>query len=76
MNLENNIAPVSSSHLLTCLYLAIDEARLSKSLIKSREQASRLEKGDPLSEKLVKLNKEIDYLEAKLIQIRATADRD
>ena len=79
------ISPVSTSpqielaskdRLLTCLGLAIDEAKLVKSLIESKDRAGRLKQNDPFSRQLVYLNREINYLEVKLTQVRRAASRN
>jgi hypothetical protein len=63
----------SKHQLLTCLGLAIDEAKLVRSLIESKDRAGKLKQNDPFSKQLVYLNKEINYLEVKLTQVRRTA---
>ena len=65
----------SKDKLLTCLGLAIDEAKLVRSLIKSKDLAGELKENDPFSQQLIILNKEINYLEVKLTQVRRTANR-
>ena len=70
------IEPTSKEQLLTCLGLAIDEAKLVKSLIESRDRAGKLKQDDPFSRQLVYLNREINYLEVKLTQVRRTASRN
>ena len=50
---------VSTEHLLTCLELAIDEAKLVRSLIQSKDIVRVLKEKKPFSERLVYLNKEI-----------------
>ena len=76
MNPSTQIEPTSADHLLTCLDLAIDEARLVRSLIKSKEMALKLKDKNPFSDRLLFLNVEIPYLEAKLIQVRCMANRN
>jgi len=66
----------SKDRLLTCLGLAIDEAKLVRSLIESKDMAGKLKRNDPFSRQLVYLNKEINYLEVKLTQVRRTASRN
>jgi len=58
---------------MTCLGLAIDEAKLVRSLIESKDKAGKLEVNDPFSRQLIYLNREINYLEVKLTQVRRTA---
>lgn len=74
MNETLEIEPVSTEHLLTCLGLAIDEAKLLRSLIESRDLASKLKQENPFSDRLVYLNREITYLEKKLAEVRREAD--
>jgi hypothetical protein len=66
----------SKDRLLTCLGLAIDEAKLVRSLIESKDKAGKLEENDPFSRQLIYLNREINYLEVKLTQVRRTASRN
>ena len=66
----------SKDRLLTCLGLAIDEAKLVRSLIESKDRAGQLKANDPFSQQLIYLNKEINYLEVKLTQVRRTANGD
>ena len=74
MSDPSEIEPVSTEQLLTCLGLAIDEAKLLRSLIESRELAARLKQENPFSDRLVYLNREIAYLEKKLAEVRRKAD--
>ena len=76
MNPSIQIEPASADHLLTCLDLAIDEAKLVRSLIKSKDMAFKLKEKNPFSDRLLFLNVEIPYLEAKLIQVRSMANRN
>ncbi len=62
----------TTTGLLTGLNLAINEAKLVRSLIKSKDEKYELEIEDPLSDKLVQLNREIQYLELKIIQVRSS----
>ena len=76
MNPSTQIEPTSADHLLTCLDLAIDEAKLVRSLIKTKDMISKLKEENPFSDSLFFLNIEIPYLEAKLIQLRSMANRN
>ena len=70
MNLTYTDAPVNPDHLSNCLYMAIKEAKLSHSLMQSREPAARhMANADPLTKKRIRLEKEIVYFEAKLLQL-------
>jgi len=66
----------SKDRLLTCLGLAIDEAKLVRSLIESKDRVGKLKENDPSSRQLTYLNREINYLEVKLTQVRRTASRN
>ena len=65
--------PVSTEYLLANLGLAIYEAKLVRSIIKSKDYLTRLESRNPAPRKLMLLNREIELLEAKLTQVRASA---
>ena len=56
--------------------MAIEEAKIVRSLIKSKDMAFKLKKENPFSDTLLFLNVEIPYLEAKLIQVRSMANRN
>ena len=73
MNEPSEKEPASTEHLLTCMGLAIDEARLLRSLIESKQLAARLKQDQPFSDRLVYLNREITYLEKKLAEFRRKA---
>jgi hypothetical protein len=60
----------STEQLLTDLGLAIDEAKLVRSLIKSQDLARKLKEENPFSERLIYMNKEVRYMEDKLIKLR------
>jgi len=76
LNPSTQIELTSTDHLLTCLDLAIDEAKLVRSLIKSKDMAFKLKEENPFSDTLLFLNVEIPYLEAKLIQVRSMDNRN
>jgi hypothetical protein len=73
MNMSPEIEPGSTERLLACLGLAIDEARLVRSIIESREIAQNLKTEKTFSERLVELNREISSLEARLAEVRRRA---
>jgi len=54
-----NISPqiVSTEHLLTCLGMAIDEAKLARKIIKSKDIARDLEAKDSSLRRLMLLNR-------------------
>jgi hypothetical protein len=62
--------PVSTEHLLMCLGLAIDEAKLVRSLIQMQDLARKLKIEKPSSDRLRHMNQEIDKLEHKLVEVR------
>ncbi len=74
MNISPQIEPVSTEHLLSSLDLAIYEAKLVRSIIKSKDYATRLETKKPAPRKLMLLNREIELLEAKLARVRSQAN--
>lgn len=67
--------PVSTDRLLTSLTLAIEEAKLVRSIIESQDIADRLKAEKPVSKRLAQINREIEYLESKLAQLRSRANR-
>ena len=73
--MKTQIEPVSTEHLLNCLGLAIDEAKLVRSLIQLKDIVRVLKEKKPFSERLIYLNKEIQHLETKLIEVRSKANR-
>ena len=75
MNVSPQIEPTSTDRLLTCLGLAIDEAKLVRSIIESKDMAHKLKNEKPLSEKLCHLIREIEYLEVKLAKVRSRANK-
>lgn len=75
MNISPQIEPVSTEHLLTCLGLAIDEAMLTRTIIKSKDIARDLETKNPVPRRLMLLNREIELLEAKLTRVRSQTSR-
>jgi hypothetical protein len=60
----------STEQLLTDLGLAIDEAKLVRSLIKFQDLARKLKEENPFSERLIYMNKVVRYMEDKLIKLR------
>ena len=59
----------TKNHPLTCLNRVIDETKLIRSIIKSRDLILELKKVHPYSERLTYLDDEIAYLEEKLAQV-------
>jgi hypothetical protein len=74
-NTSPQIELSSKDRLLTCLGLAIDEAKIVRALIESKDKAGKLQENDPFSRQLIYLNREISYLEVKLTQVRRAASR-
>lgn len=69
------IEPTSTTSLLTCLSLAIDETKLIRSIKNSTAMIKRLEVDNPSSHRLIFLKREISNLEARLAKIRNRASR-
>ena len=76
MSSSHKIDAVSTDRLLNCLGLAIDEAKLVRSIIESKDRAYQLKKDNPFSDRLIFINREITYLEKKLAQVRSLAEKD
>jgi len=55
--------------------LAIEETKLVKSIIESKNIARKLEADNPFSQQLISMNREIRYLETRLVKVRIKADR-
>ena len=73
MDTSPQIEPKTTARLLTCMGLAIDETKLVRSIIKSKEMARQLETDNPSSHRLIFLRREISNLKARLIQVRSQA---
>jgi len=73
MNVTYQIEPASTDRLLTCLDLAIEEAKLVKSIIETKGITDNLEIVKPRSKRLMSLDRDIDYLEKKLAEVRNQA---
>ena len=76
MNLSSNTELTSTERLLRCLGPAIDEAKLVRSIIKSRDFARNLAKDKPLFDRLQFVNQENDYLESELARVGTMAYQD
>ena len=61
----------TTEHLLDCLDLAIEEAKLVRLIIKYKDMAYKLKTENPFSQRLVNLNQEIAHLETKLVKFRS-----
>ncbi|MCP4387475.1 MAG: hypothetical protein GY802_04205 [Gammaproteobacteria bacterium] len=75
MNLSSLYEITSNDKLLTSLGLAVAEAKMLRSLLKARESAVKADRGSGQLERMIHLNREIDYLEAKLLQVKSKATR-
>ncbi len=75
MNLSSLYEITSSDRLLTSLGLAVAEAKMVRSLLKARETSVKFDRDSGQLERLVHLNKEIDYLEAKLKEVKSKKNR-
>ena len=71
----HQIEPTSTDRLLACLSLAIDEAKLFKSLNRMKDQACKLRANTPFCERLIFINREISALETKLADVRKQASQ-
>jgi hypothetical protein len=69
------IEPTSTERVLSCMALAIDETKLVRSIIKSRDMASKLKKDNMFTQRFSYLNQEITHLESKLVLVRNKADK-
>ena len=67
--------PASTDRLLASLALAIEEARLVRSIIETKGIADRLRSEQPLSKRLAHVDREIEHLEARLAQLRNRTNR-
>ncbi len=68
--------PASKRRILANLPLAIDEAKLLRSLTVSKELAQKLEQNNPDSNRLQFIEKEIMYLESELENVHRQAVQD
>jgi len=75
MNTFTHIEPTSTERILSCMALAIDETKLVRSILKSRDMASKLKRDNLFTQRFSYLNKEITNLESKLVQVRNRADK-
>jgi hypothetical protein len=75
MNTLTQIEPTSTKRILSCMALAIDETKLVRSILKSRDMASKLKRDNLFTQRFSFLNKEITNLESKLVQVRNKADK-
>ncbi len=76
MRAAHQIEPTSTDRILKCLGLAIDEARLVRSINESRDMADELKTKQRSPERLAYIDREIEYLDARLAEVRKKADRE
>ena len=74
MHGKHQIDPASTDSLLACLSLAIDETRLLRSIVATRDQANRLLDQPAEACRLAFLNRKIEHLEVELAEIRKRAN--
>jgi hypothetical protein len=75
MNQPSLYEITSNENLVTSLGLAVAEARMLRSLLKARESSVKTDRESGRLERLVHLNREIDYLEAKLLEVKSKTAR-
>lgn len=75
MNLSSLNEITSNDKLLTSLGLAITEAEMLKSLLKARQSSIKVDRETGQLRRLAQLNHEIDYLEAKLKEVKSRSNR-
>ena len=76
MNGTHQIEPTSTEQLLASLNLAIYEAELVRSFVQSKDIAKKLEADKSISRRMIVLNREIELLKTKQVQVRHLASRD
>lgn len=75
MNLSSLYEITENDKLLNSLGLAVAEAKMIRSLLKARESSIKADRHSNQIERLTHLNREIDYLEAKLVEIKSKMNR-
>lgn len=75
MNLSSLYEITSNDKLLASLGLAVAEAKMIRSLLKARDASAKAGRNGNQVKRLTDLNREIDYLEAKLIAIKSKTNR-
>ncbi len=76
MNISELYEITSDDKLLNSLGIAIAEARMTRSLLRAEQTSVVTARSNGHLDKLTHLDKEIDYLEAKLIAVRSRLNRD
>lgn len=75
MNLSSLYEITSNDKLLNSLGLAIAEAKMLRSLFKARQSSIKSDRENGQLDRLAQLNREIDYLEAKLKEVQSKTNR-
>ena len=75
MNLSSLYEITPNDKLQTSLGLAIAEAKMLRSLLKARESSILASREDGKLERLMQLNREIDYLQAKINEVKSRSNR-
>ena len=75
MNITTRYEITSNDKLLNSLGLAIAEAQMTRSLLRAEETSYFTARDNGRLEKLQHLDREIDYLEAKLIEVKSKLNR-
>lgn len=73
MENQSQVNPTPVAQLLLSLGFAADEARQERSLIQSENTATRAVRENSHSRRLRNLDREIDYLETRIAEIRSRA---
>ena len=76
MNISTLYEISSNDKLLTSLGLAVAEAKFVRSLLRSKSLSNLTNKESGHVKRLDDLNREIDYLEAKLLEVQSKANRN
>ncbi len=74
MNISTLYEITSNDKLLTSLGLAVAEARMVRSLVRSRKPCELPDPKAGRHEWLTHLDREIDYLEEKMVEVKSRAD--
>lgn len=75
MNLSSLYEITSNDKLQVSLGLAIAEAKMLRSLLKARESSIKADREGRGVRRLAQLDREIDYLEAKINEVRSKSNR-
>ena len=75
MNLSTLYEITSNDRLMNSLGLAVAEAKLVRTLIRDRKTSLQTDRDNGHLQRLMRLNREIDYLEAKLKEVESKSNR-